>query len=756
MFEREDWTLFRELPRLGQRAGVPLRLLPRLVLKELVDNALDVAGREGFEAGRQDNGFFVQDGGSGFDGDDARIASIFSINRPLASSKLLRLPTRGALGNGLRVVTGAVLASGGTLHVSTRGRTLRLAPQDDTGATVAEVVGTYDRPGSRIDVALGPALHVGHDVLEWAQAAFDLADGESAYKGKTSAYWYDSASFFELLRAAPGRTVADVIGEFDGCAHPKAGKIAREFAGRPAVSLDRAESDRLLSRARESSKPVAPKRLGCVGWDVSGYPADHVKVLGNLTLDKGHGSHGGIVPCVVEGWAAVADEASVGISVNRTPITADVRAFHNAKDKSIAIYGSGLSLTFPVGRKPVRLRLNLDSPCVPITSDGKAPDLGVFFSLIDEVVRRVVNRAKLRERYSKPLAAVPTTQKGVILGCLDAAIAKAGDDGRLRYSLRQLFYAVRPHVIEAFGKQPSYEYFCQVVTDHENKAGRDLPGIYRDSRGTLYHPHSGEVIPLGTLNVERYERPAWSFNKILYSEKEGFFEVLRDVRWPERHDCALMTSKGFASRAARDVLDLLGETGEPLTFYCIHDADASGTMIYQALQEATRARAGRSVRIVNLGLEPAEALEMGLQVEDATPADGKAAPVADYVPKEWGAWLQTKRVELNAMTTAQFLAWLDRKFADLAGKVVPPAPVLADRLGSDVRDELGRRIASDLLAEGDHSGRVERAFAALQPAIEVRSGTIAEDVRAGLDVEPARSWAAPVRRVAAEIAGGDP
>jgi hypothetical protein len=39
----------------------------------------------------------------------------FSINRPMVSTKLLRLPTRGALGNGLRVVTGAVLASGGSL-----------------------------------------------------------------------------------------------------------------------------------------------------------------------------------------------------------------------------------------------------------------------------------------------------------------------------------------------------------------------------------------------------------------------------------------------------------------------------------------------------------------------------------------------------------------------------------------------------------------------------------------------------------------
>src|SRR3712207_9128722 len=45
--------------------------------------------------------------GDGIPGDDAEIAALFSINRPLTSSKYLRRPTRGALGNGLRVVAGA-------------------------------------------------------------------------------------------------------------------------------------------------------------------------------------------------------------------------------------------------------------------------------------------------------------------------------------------------------------------------------------------------------------------------------------------------------------------------------------------------------------------------------------------------------------------------------------------------------------------------------------------------------------------------
>ena len=155
--------------------------------------------------------------------------------------------------------------------------------------------------------------------------------------------------------------------------------------------------------------------------------------------------------------------------------------------------------------------------------------------------------------------------------------------------------------------------------------------MYRDDRGTLYHPHTGETIPLGTRSVETYQRPAWTFNKILYCEKEGLFPILIDAQWPERHDFALLTSKGYASRAARDVLDLLGDGDEPLTFYCLHDADGPGTMIYQTLQEGTRARPGRRVEIVNLGLDPAEALDLELPAEKIEGKGRATIPVADYL-----------------------------------------------------------------------------------------------------------------------------
>ena len=102
-FERADWTLFRSISTLPQKAGVPAKLLRRLVIKELTDNALDTGGEVEVDE-LEDGGYFVQDDGPGIEPNE--VATLFSIDRPMVSSKLLRLPTRGALGNGLRIVAG--------------------------------------------------------------------------------------------------------------------------------------------------------------------------------------------------------------------------------------------------------------------------------------------------------------------------------------------------------------------------------------------------------------------------------------------------------------------------------------------------------------------------------------------------------------------------------------------------------------------------------------------------------------------------
>jgi hypothetical protein len=703
------------------------------------------------------NGFWVEDWGEGIPGEDEKIAGLFSINRALRSTKhLRRVPSRGALGNGLRVVAGAVLASGGSITVSTCGRTLLLTPDDTSGRTYPERIGTYKRPGTLIKVLLGDSLPVTDETLHWARQALDLAMCGGRYKGKPAPHWYDSDSFHELLRNSGAKTVREVVLDLEGCSG-RAGNIAEPFKNRCAASLTRPEAEQLLGAAREAvGKTVKPSRLGCMGKVVPGLPSSYAKVMGNLVVRPTRGTIEAEIPYVVEAWAEESDSPSAMAFVNRTPITADLEAFHQKKQeggkRAVGLIGCGLSAYIADTARPVRLAVSIITPYMPIISDGKTPDFSRFGGKILEAAEPVVRRARRVAAKTRPSG--KECLKDLILKNLEAEAQRASDNGRLRFSIRQLFYGIRPHVLAAFNEEPRYGYFSKVVAAYESRHG-EIKGMYRDNRGTIYHPHTGEEIPLGTLNVETYKRPAWMFNKILYCEKEGFFPILRAARWPERHDCVLMTSKGFATRAVRDVFDLLGETDKELLFFCIHDADAYGTMIYQALDRATKSRPERKARVINLGLDPEEALEMGLMPEPVKRKNGKAAPVADYVPEKWRQWLQHSRVELNAMPSSQFLGWLDTQFEKYDEKVVPPTEVISDQLGQDVRSVLDQRITEEILRDAGRDEQVETAFNHVLPEIVRRGATAEGEIRERLREQPDEHWSQPVGRIAKQIVGSN-
>jgi hypothetical protein len=223
-FEREDWTLFRTVEGLQQKAGVPKDKLRRLVIKELADNALD-AGADVRVGELADGGYFIVDNGPGIDGAPEDIARLFSIARSMISTKLLRLPTRGALGNGLRVVAGAVISSGGKLVVMTRNRRIVLRPERGGTTTVVNTDPIEIPMGARIEISFGSALPPDPYALSWAETAIALAHHGQSYAGKTSPFWYDNDQFHELLCASGATPVREFVSNFDGCSGGKAGEI---------------------------------------------------------------------------------------------------------------------------------------------------------------------------------------------------------------------------------------------------------------------------------------------------------------------------------------------------------------------------------------------------------------------------------------------------------------------------------------------------------------------------------------------------
>jgi hypothetical protein len=748
-FERADWTSFRTTEGLQQKAGVPASRLRRLVLKELTDNALDPGAEARVGELPDGGGYFVEDDGPGIDGTPDEIARLFSIARPLISTKLLRLPTRGALGNGLRVVAGAVLASEGTLIVTTKNRRMKLCPQREGTTAVASTTPVEFPRGTRIEITFGPAIPEDDNALRWARIAIAMRHGPT-YAGRSSPFWYDVPQFHELLAASGNVHVRELVANLDGCTGGRAGEIvaAAGMKGMMCGDLDHEQAENLLWAARANAKSVTPRRLGARGPE--GF-VDYAYATASDVIEFGTELPHAEIPVVVEAWVRPASHMVLDVCINRTPVAGTIYATRAKRD--IDVYGCGLAHTVATAPKDKHFSiwLNITTPYMPITSDGKEPNLEPFLSGITDAITKAVRKAH------RPNGSSKRSQKDVVLDHLDKVIADVSGEEGYRFNARQLFYALRPIVMDELSEELKIGNFTSIITDFENENG-EIPLMYREPRGSITHPHRRETITLGTLMVEEYERPEWNFNKLVYIEKEGVQEALKQNGWGERHDCAVMSSKGFSTRAARDLIDKLVEHDEPVEVICFHDADASGTMIYQTLQEATKARGARKIKIINFGLEPWEALDLGLEVE--TIEDGKRhRAVADYVREgregddvDWEDWLQSHRVELNAMTKPEFINWLDQKMAHLAkhgsGKLIPPPEVLETELANRLERKVRADLTEQILREANFERRVAEAIAGIETP---DASTLKRDIKRLFQREPEREWRDHIKAVVANL-----
>ena len=415
-FEHEDWHAFRDIEGLQRRAGVAADKLPKLCLKELCDNGLDTGAGVHVDQLPRLGGYFVEDNGPGLDGEPEDIAKLYSINRNLLTTKLLRRPTRGALGNGLRVVAGAVLASEGHLTVTTRNRRIQLRPERDGGTTVVGVKPAKFPVGTRVEIAFGRELPSDRSAMSWAKEACAVAhDGES-YTGKTSAHWYDVPALRKLIDASGDRPVRDLMALFDGDADKIVAAAGLDQTICSAVTKEQAE--KLLRAARAQTKLIDPATLGFLGREAFPY---YVK-FGSQTLRMsqayarmyGHAEIGGAeIPFVVEAWArsAPAIGTDLNVFVNRTPVTGDI---HASRDKrEINVFGCGLAHTIAKAPKDedFEIVLSIITPFMPITSDGKEPDFTPFRAVIQSAVGQAVHKAH-KPKQSDDSSLLPKRRRG--------------------------------------------------------------------------------------------------------------------------------------------------------------------------------------------------------------------------------------------------------------------------------------------------------------------------------------------------------
>ena len=141
---------------------------------------------------------------------------------------------------------------------------------------------------------------------------------------------------------------------------------------------------------------------------------------------------------------------------------------------------------------------------------------------------------------------------------------------------------------------------------------------------------------------------------------------------------------------------------------------------------------------------------MGLEVETVE-AGRQRKPVADYIAahgRGWAEWLQTHRVELNAMTTPQLIAWLDEKMAD-HGKLIPPTDVLEQELAARIERKVRAAITERILREAELDGQVAAAVAKMKLPDGER---LARDTAKLFKRKPDSEWRDHIEAVASDRA----
>jgi DNA topoisomerase VI subunit B len=560
-----------------------------VIVKELIDNALDIAEEAGIAPvvrvivarGR----IRVRDNGPGIPPDT--VASVLDFTTRTSSREVYVAPDRGRQGNAMKTLVAmpfALSGEEGRVEIAARGvrheilfgldriaqRPTIEHRQHPLGSVTTGTAVTVHWPDSacqqltdagggflpivRRFAFLNPHLTI---TATWVDeerrvqnkyGAVDPAWRKWTPSAPTSPHWYRVADLERLAGAYLShdrqrnatRLLRDFLGQFDGLTGTAKRKAVLEAVGLQRAPLERllngdAEFDHelvadLLGEMQQAARPIKPERLGPLGRDkvvrsleLSGADPESIRYKLIKGVDDG-------VPWVVEaafGYRHGSDDGRRLLSgVNWSPAL-------DADNDPFAL-GSQISSAYCGRYEPVAILAHLICPRPEFVDRGKSrlarhsPGYAAIEQAVASVTedwtkhrkREIRNRSLEQKRLERMRRqrSPEASLKDLVIKHLPAVIEKVSHAGKLSFTQRDVFYAIRPLVQDEHERRSlGYGYFCSLITDYENEHG-EIAGMQREPRGSIYHPHLRQEIPLSTESVAYYHRPFWTFNKLVYIE----------------------------------------------------------------------------------------------------------------------------------------------------------------------------------------------------------------------------------------------
>jgi hypothetical protein len=483
---RHDWLDFLDPGGLRRWAG--WSALDEVLVKELADNAADAAATSA-SVSLQDGVLIVEN-----DGPDLPIApeELFTIKRPLTSSKVWRCAGRGALGNGARVVAGIVAAHGGTITVTSAGKRTTLGFDDHGTTLVVDRSDVGATIGTRIEITPMPRLPVRPAVVE---DYLRLSCPGQAYRGRPNPHWFDADGVLALFRGLPETTVRSLASQFN----VPTGTLADD--DRVLGTLQRGDAEAILHNLRAA--PLKCPALSQIGEHQ--FSSHYAIAKGDVRI--GHAE----MPAIVEVWsdaeAASTKDAEVnvnGLIMNRTMALMHLDGHWASRRVNLNLGSTSVRID-GLSAATWHLVIGVTCPYVPILSAGKAPDLSAFTGLIERAAKASLraSRAAIRGATCRGISIKEAAGR-----IMEEAYLEASAGGTLPANARQIMYAARGAILGMTGKESfDDKYFTQtLLPDYLSENPETTKGwdVVYDARGTFAEPHSGRQVALGTLGVRKY------------------------------------------------------------------------------------------------------------------------------------------------------------------------------------------------------------------------------------------------------------